>query len=445
MATTTHITDSINMPGKSRFNLGIRQKVLLVMLVILITALAISCWSALRKEREGMLAEISQRGNDISWYVAKSLSSSMVNLDNHSIKQILDEITTSEDISYTRVTDTKGKVMGESGVSDTKTKSDNMMVFYQKITMQGEQIGNLEMGISTTHMLSRLESQKYNLLLREALIILMIVVGVFLAMSYIIVKPLSRITNHLRTSIATDGHLKENIPILSNDEFGQMARQFNNLSTQLFTANTQLQSRVDMADRRLLETNAQLKQLNEEFKILSITDPLTGLFNRRHFDELMTTEIGMSIRHGDANSILLIDIDHFKAINDTFGHYVGDTVLKNLTRILKNTLRHTDAICRIGGEEFAVLCRRADAISATEIAEKLLKEVENSALAQDVDDDLVVTISIGIATVPNSRGTHTAEQVYKDVDTALYYSKNHGRNCCTHADLLYNEDKTRTA
>ena len=445
MAIVTNVADTNSTAEKPRISIGIRQKVLLVSIIVLLTALAFSGWMALRKERESMLAEINQRGNDISRYVAKSLAFSVVGYDYHTIKLMLDEITASDEVSYAQVTDLKDKVLGESGISDTKSKPDNVVVFHQKITTQGEQIGNLELGISTSRMRSSLESQKYNLLLREALTILLIVIGTFLAMSHIIVKPVSRITQHLRTSIASDGHLKEDIPVLTNDEFGQMAEQFNKLSTQLSTANAQLQSRVDMADRRQLETNAQLKQLNEEFKILSITDPLTGLYNRRHFDELMATEIAMSIQHGNATSILLIDIDHFKAINDTFGHYVGDTILKNLTRTLKNELSHTDAICRIGGEEFAVLCRGTDPASATEMAQKLLKAVESSSLAQGIDDDLVVTISIGIATIPNSRGTHSAEQIYKEVDAALYYSKNHGRNCCTHADLLYKDDKSRTA
>ena len=127
-----------------------------------------------------------------------------------------------------------------------------------------------------------------------------------------------------------------------------------------------------------METNTQLKQLNEEFKLLSITDPLTGLFNRRHFDELMTAEVSVSNRYHDNNSVLLIDIDFFKGINDTYGHYVGDSVLKALTSTLVENLRQTDAVCRIGGEEFAVLCKRADAAAAMEIAEKLRKSIENT-------------------------------------------------------------------
>ena len=421
---------------KFRFRYGVRQKVLLVLLCVLLTALTLSGWMALRKERASMLDEINQRGSDISRFVAKSLSFSIVGYDYHTIQLMLDEITSSEEISYAVVTNMKGNIMGKSGVTSTNTNSDNVVVFHQKIFIESEQVGDLEMGLSTVLMLERLESQKYHLFQREALVILLIALGEFLALSYIIVRPVSQISQYLSKGIDETGQLMENIPVVSDDEFGHMAKQFNQLGAQLNQANKQLQSKIEAADQRLLETNAQLKQLNEEFKILSITDPLTGLFNRRHFDELLAAELKMSVRHGDANSILLIDIDYFKGINDTYGHYVGDAVLKSLTTTLAGNLRDSDAVCRLGGEEFAVLCKRADADAAMEIAEKLRTAIENTALVKDIDDELMVTISVGVASVPNPRGTGTPEQLYKDVDTALYYSKNHGRNRCTHADSL---------
>ena len=122
-------------------------------------------------------------------------------------------------------------------------------------------------------MIERLESQKYDLLKREAMIILLIAMGEFMALSYIIVRPVSHISQHLRKGIDEEGQLVGSIPVVSNDEFGHMASQFNQLSAQLSEANRQLQSKVEVADRRLVETNAQLKQLNEEFKILSISMP----------------------------------------------------------------------------------------------------------------------------------------------------------------------------
>ena len=442
MTKLANLSTIVSKAGGFRFKIGVRQKVMLVLLTVLLTALTISGWLALRAEHASILDETKLRGAEISRFVAKSLSISIVGYDYHTIQLMLDELTSSDEISYAAVSNMQGNIMSESGISDKNSPQENVVSFTQTIYIDNDQIGTLELGLSTARTLKRLENQKNTLLKREALIILLIAFGEFLALSYIIVRPVSQITKYLRNNLDKDGHLVESIPVITNDEFGHMAAQFNKLTTQINQANEKLQSKVEVADRQLIETNARLQQLNEEFKLLSITDPLTGLFNRRHFDELMTTEMNLSNRHGDDNSVLLIDIDFFKGINDTYGHFVGDTVLQSLTSVLVDNLRQTDAVCRIGGEEFAILCKRADANSAMEIAEKLRMAVESTPLAKDIDEELVVTISVGVASVPNSRGSNTPELLFKDVDNALYYSKNHGRNCCTHADQLHNEQKS---
>ena len=441
MANLPNLSAETSASGGFRFKLGVRQKVMLIILSVLLTALTVSGWLALRAEKASLLDETNLRGAEISRYVAKSLSFNIAGYDIETVQLMLDELTSSDEINYAAVTNMSGNIMSESGISYKNSGQENVVNFQETIYIDDDRIGILDLGLSTARTHKRLENQKYTLLKREALIILLIALGEFLALSYIIIRPVSQITEYLRNNIDKDGHLEESIPVITGDEFGHMASQFNELTSQINDANKKLRSKVEVADRKLLESNAQLKQINEEFKLLSITDPLTGLFNRRHFDELMTTEINLSNRHGDDNSILLLDIDFFKGINDTYGHFVGDAVLKNLTSTLLENLRQTDAVCRIGGEEFAVLCKRADAKAAMEIAEKLRKAVEKSVLAKDVDDELVVTVSIGVASIPNTRGSNTPELLFKDVDTALYYSKNHGRNCCTHANSLHSEPK----
>ena len=427
-----------------RFRLGVRQKVLLVLLIVLLAALSVSGWLALREEETNLLKEINQRGSYIGRFVAKSMAFSVVGYDYHTIQLLLDEITSSVEIDYAKITNVKGNTMGESGSAglfnnSEQAANEGLVMFTNDITVDDETVGTLQLGLSTAHIIARLENQKYVLLKRESLVIVLIALFEFIALSYIVVRPVGQITNFLRSNVDEEGQLVGAIPLVSNDEFGQLAHQFNDLSGQLNQANKKLHSKIESADRRLLETNQQLKQLNDEFRLLSITDPLTGLFNRRHFDELMETEVGLSNRHGDPNSLLLIDIDHFKAINDTYGHYVGDVVLKALTKTLQNNIRHTDAICRLGGEEFAVLCKRADKTGAMELAEKLREIIEKTPMIPETDDELLITISIGVASVPDGGGKTTPKQLYKDVDTALYYSKNNGRNRVTHVNELHHE------
>ena len=141
----------------------------------------------------------------------------------------------------------------------------------------------------------------------------------------------------------------------------------------------------------------------------------------------------MSHRYGDSNSILIIDIDHFKKINDKYGHPCGDSVLKDISGLLKSKFRKTDILCRIGGEEFVALCKRADKQAAINIAENLRKMVEMASM-QYGDTKIKLTISIGISTVTNKSSDGERDNLYRFADIALYHSKDSGRNRITHYD-----------
>lgn len=430
----------MNKKVLSRYiRLGIRQKVLLVLLSVLLTALSISGWFALQQEKHNTLQEINQRGSDISRFVAKSLAYSVVGYDYHTIQLLLDEITMADDVGYAKVINAKGKTMAESGSLDKGNRS-NMVMFTQDILLVEDVVGKLSLGLDTERTLQRLESQKFALVRREALIIILIAFGEFLALSYIIIRPVSIMSKSLDNSVDENGKIITTVPVISRDEFGQLAIQFNHLGKQLNEANTRLQSRVEIADEKLIQNNQllrkqseELKRISDEFRKLSVTDPLTGLYNRRRFEELMETEMKMSVRHGDANSLLIIDVDHFKRVNDQFGHPGGDKALKEIAQLLKYSLRRTDILCRIGGEEFVALCKRADKNAAIEVAEKLRKEVEAHTMHFG-DKKTHLTISVGIATVDNQSTDSTTDSIYRQADQAVYHCKETGRNRVMHFD-----------
>ena len=394
-----------------------------------------------------MLQEINQRGMDISRFVAKSLGFSVVGYDYHTIQLLLDEITFSEDIEYAKVTNTKGNTMAESGLIEN-LNPENVVLFSQDIVVNDTTVGRLTLGLSTLKTIQRLEMQKFSLVAREALIILLIAIGEFLALSYIIIRPVGIIRKSLNDSINEQGLMTSHIPLASQDEFGQLASQFNFLRSQLNDANVALQSKIDIADQQLIETNRQLikqsdelKLINEKFKHMSITDPLTGLYNRRHFEELMETEIAMSVRYGDPNSLLVLDIDHFKTINDTHGHFGGDIILKEVADLLKKNMRRTDILCRIGGEEFVAFCKRSDKRSAMEIAENLRKCVEKFEF--DLGDKKVhITASVGVSSIQEGMKLGNKEELFMQADIALYNSKRTGRNKISHYTDISPEQKT---
>ena len=158
----------------------------------------------------------------------------------------------------------------------------------------------------------------------------------------------------------------------------------------------------------------------------SVRDGLTGMLNRRYFEERIAGEFGYAARHGSALCVMLIDVDHFKHVNDTFGHQVGDAVLSEVAVQLRAAVRAEDVAARYGGEEFAVLARGIDVIAARKFAERLRAQVERASILLK-QERIGVTISIGLA--HNHAGAaRNPEQLLAAADQALYAAKAGGRN-----------------
>jgi len=157
------------------------------------------------------------------------------------------------------------------------------------------------------------------------------------------------------------------------------------------------------------------------------TDPLTGCLNRRAFDSRMRREWRSAKRRSGMLALLAIDIDQFKPINDTNGHAVGDLVLLELTEVMRQTARDTDAVARVGGDEFAILLPDTGWQGATTFGERLRRRVDEHKFITDTGITVPVTISIGVACF---RGTDdvTPEDIQAEADRSLYRSKTGGRN-----------------
>ncbi|MEK6528683.1 MAG: sensor domain-containing diguanylate cyclase, partial [Nitrospirota bacterium] len=169
-------------------------------------------------------------------------------------------------------------------------------------------------------------------------------------------------------------------------------------------------------------TNAKL---HKEVGRLAMTDGLTGLFNHKHFQEMLLMEFQRTERMPQTLSLMLIDIDHFKKINDSYGHPAGDMVLASLAAILRKTLRGIDILARYGGEEFAAVLINTGAGGAKKMAERLREYVMNNPFFIE-ENKLLITLSIGIAIYPHDAGAK--DELIEKADQALYYAKNNGRN-----------------
>jgi len=180
------------------------------------------------------------------------------------------------------------------------------------------------------------------------------------------------------------------------------------------------------AGKRIVDLQTELLETNKRLELLSITDGLTKLHNHRFFQDELARAFEESQRYQRPLSLAMIDIDFFKKFNDTYGHAIGDDVLKFAAKLYKSSVRSTDLVARYGGEEFAVMMPETALDDGIAFAEKIRHMVESSPMETQIGA-LQVTISIGVASVPHSR-IHSAKELIVAADKALYRAKKNGRN-----------------
>ena len=180
------------------------------------------------------------------------------------------------------------------------------------------------------------------------------------------------------------------------------------------------------AGKRIVDLQKELLETNKRLELLSITDGLTKLHNHRYFQDELARAFEESQRYQRPLSLAMIDLDFFKKVNDTYGHAVGDDVLKCAARLFRQSVRSTDLVARYGGEEFAVMMPETALADACVFAEKIRSLVESEPLDTQAGP-VSVTVSIGVASVPHTR-IHSAKEVIIAADKALYRAKKRGRN-----------------
>jgi diguanylate cyclase (GGDEF)-like protein len=204
-----------------------------------------------------------------------------------------------------------------------------------------------------------------------------------------------------------------------------------------FVGNTRVEGRIRLDEGARIQIGNTLLRFALQDQIerdaskriyeMSVRDGLTGVFNRRYFEERLAAEFAFAARHGSALCVLIADIDHFKRINDAFGHQAGDMVLRRVAAELRAGVRTEDVMSRYGGEEFAVLARGIDVIGARMFAERVRLMAERARIEWN-GEIIPVTISIGFAHNHSGAALNKAERLVGAADQALYAAKRAGRN-----------------
>ncbi len=183
---------------------------------------------------------------------------------------------------------------------------------------------------------------------------------------------------------------------------------------------------------RLKKYQDRLEQKNEELRLLSVTDPLTQLYNRHYMHDALKREFARARRYRSKLSCVLVDIDHFKQINDQYGHMQGDSVLREFSALIKNTCREVDICCRYGGEEFLIILPETDRRGAECMADRLRRATESMPVfrvdSAELLTELKISISIGLSFYPDPR-VKSEQDLIALADEALYMAKDQGRNC----------------
>jgi diguanylate cyclase (GGDEF)-like protein len=298
--------------------------------------------------------------------------------------------------------------------------------------VSGLRWGTLVAGFDLRPFEERLAHTRTILVVAAMAFTLTMFLALYFGLHRIVVRPIKTLTRSAKK--LEKGDLTARAHIDSSGELQLLANQLNSMASELQSYTESLEQKVEERAAEVRQKNHELEQVNTRLKEavskleeLARTDALTGISNRRFLMEILVFELKRSQRTPRPLSLLMIDVDHFKRVNDLQGHIVGDSVLQQLASNLASNLRSTDVVARYGGEEFVVLLFDTALEIAIEVAEKIRQNIENLTF-HDWDDNVHgrITVSIGLAGYPND--AQEAKELIIRADRALYTAKKGGRN-----------------
>jgi len=340
---------------------------------------------------------------------------------SHPIKSIVMKKTLSltENINfpgfYKIVRQTKSQNAGYGRYRDVGINESKIVTFSKIDYLPG---WNLFVTTKESEIFHNIYAILYNVLITS--IILMVVFLLLIShLANRITRPIIQLTKDVKASASgTNSYLKM---IDSNDEIGQLSKAFHDSFQKINLHTNHLENMVTHRTQEISAKNLQLSDQNNKLEELASKDPLTQLYNRRAFSALVDKEISRAKRHHFALTLVIVDIDHFKKINDTFGHNVGDDTLCRLADELTVNMRKENLICRWGGEEFVILIPE----TTSELVFKHMNEVREKISEMDFSPVEGLTFSAGMATIGVEE---SFKEWFQRADKAMYKAKESGRN-----------------
>lgn len=431
---------SRSRPWQHWLRLGVRQKVVMILTLTLAVTLSASTWFALQDQRSDLLEEAHTRGEGISQFIAEYLAYSVVAHDYHTIELLLKGLARHGDVVSAKVVNSRGNVMSEYQTS--RPAGADVIAFEKPIRLDGQELGTLYLGLSVRRSIEHLDDHKSSSFARQIIVIFAIMAIELIALTYIIVRPLGIITRAIHAGARDEHASAPIISLASRDEFGEMARQFNTLHARLNEAQQRLQSKVDVADEELRRINAQLnvqadelKRRNQDLQMLALTDPLTGLYNKRYYEKLLVNEVEPALGRDATLSMLLINLTDLDRLNAEQGHGTGDEALKDIARRIAALARPGDSLCRLEGSRFFMLCRQSTMANAISQADEICQAICQTPVRFD-GHRIVINAHIGIATAPGRQPVRDAVGLVRCAEIALDHSRQLGTYGIAHYSIL---------
>lgn len=394
-----------------------RTKTVLGVTLIQAVLLSVLVVSVLSRMSEACRQQIEYRAQVTGQLLAAAARDPMVAYDVSTLKSLATDLVASGQVAYVSFLDENGVSMVASGPGLTQsgpapqTSDDTLMARAVTIEVAGKTYGSVHFGIQLDEMTARLAAVR-----QQTIVIALGVMAAVATFSLLLGSLLTRRLNELNAASReiAGGNLGHQVNVQGTDDLADTARNFNRMAKQL----------------------AAVKQAHEsalsELRQLAYHDPLTGAHNRRSFHSALEQEHRRVQRTHTPAALLALDIDHFKSVNDTWGHDAGDDVIKHLVTVLQHSLRNIDILGRVGGEEFAILLPETTLEGARETAERLRVAVQDNPAVRVSPDGqaplaaIPFTISLGVAAFDPEQ-THT-DELLKRADVAMYQAKAAGRN-----------------
>ncbi|MFC1512891.1 GGDEF domain-containing protein [Thermodesulfobacteriota bacterium] len=396
--------------------------ILLTTTLVVITQLATGFFIANHIEKT-MESQYHQQMLPVAINLAHVCTSALIGKDLLSLRNLIRVTMQQKDVAQAMILDKTGKVIIHNRLTEvgklrtgdritTALQADSPGIskhyraengtpvadIFVPVTISGVRLGTVFMTCSHQHIANQINNLNLHILAILLGGILASIVCAILLASYL-TKPLQQLTTVVG-EISAGSFPEEKLHITGNDEISTLTESFNEMAQKL--------------------------------KKMVYYDSLTGAYNRQMFQQRIAQEFAHSRRHNYPLALLMIDVDHFKKINDTFGHLVGDQVLKQISDLLQETVRSDDYVARFGGEEFVVIAPDTAPDTAIVLAERVRTTVAAQPFAIDTTQSRRLTISIGVANL-NSK-IQTVDNLIRSADDALYTAKESGRNRVCQAD-----------